>query len=235
MDGVEISPSDLTFRFQLNKQLLGNININNTTDKRVAFKIKTTAPKKYVVRPSSGVTDVRVSASVQVIMQAQKDYPADFANCKDKFMVQIVHLRDGEQLGPDTFNKDVQKDALKEARLRVILQGPAAPPSPVPEASEQGDDTELRDHVRAEATSSPARTAAVAYNDVAAMSKENSALQGRLDRITKERDELRRTLDHVQLQGVKSPSGDTAHKFRVSLIHLILVAVLAFLLGHYTS
>jgi len=56
-----------------------------------------------------------------------------------------------------------------------------------------------------------------------------------LDRITKERDELRRTLDHVQLQGVKSPSGDSAHKFRVSLIHLILVAVLAFLLGHYTS
>ena len=77
-DGVEITPSDLKFRFQLNKQLLGNININNTTDKRVAFKIKTTAPKKYVVRPSSGVTDLKSSASVQVIMQAQKDYPLDF-------------------------------------------------------------------------------------------------------------------------------------------------------------
>ena len=82
-DGVEITPSDLKFRFQLNKQLLGNININNTTDKRVAFKIKTTAPKKYVVRPSSGVTDLKSSASVQVIMQAQKDYPLDFQASPD--------------------------------------------------------------------------------------------------------------------------------------------------------
>ena len=82
-DGVEITPSDLKFRFQLNKQLLGNININNTTDKRVAFKIKTTAPKKYVVRPSSGVTDLKSSASVQVIMQAQKDYPLDFQASHD--------------------------------------------------------------------------------------------------------------------------------------------------------
>ena len=87
LDGIEITPSDLKFRFQLSKQLLGAININNNSEQRVAFKIKTTAPKKYVVRPSNGVTDARSSASVQVIMQAQKEYPSDFSNCKDKFMV----------------------------------------------------------------------------------------------------------------------------------------------------
>ncbi len=39
---------------------------------------------RYVVRPSSGIADAKSQTQVQVIMQAQKDYPADFANCKDK-------------------------------------------------------------------------------------------------------------------------------------------------------
>lgn len=46
MENVEISPSELKFRFALNKQLLGSITINNQSDSRVAFKVKTTAPKK---------------------------------------------------------------------------------------------------------------------------------------------------------------------------------------------
>ena len=147
-------------------------------------------------------------------------------------MVQTILLRDGEQLGADTFNKDVQKDALKEARLRVILDGPAAPPSPVPEASEQGDEEGSRQGTAQEAAA-PARLA-TAYNDMASLSKENSALQLRLDKLSKERDDLRRTLDQVQLHaGASTKGGDSALKFKVSILHIILVAVLAFLLGHY--
>ncbi len=132
-----ITPTELRFRFQLNKQLLGNIGItNNMADKRLGFKIKTTAPKKYVVRPSSGVVDPKGQVNVQVIMQAQKEYPIDFQSCKDKFMVQTITLADGEELDPNVF-KTEKKDAIHEARLRVVLEGPAAPPSPVPEASEQ--------------------------------------------------------------------------------------------------
>ena len=107
--------------------------------------------------------DIKASStSLKVIMQAQEDAPADFANCKDKFMVQMVLLRDGEQLGTDTFNKDMQKDAIKESRLRVVLRGPETPPSPAPDASiRQGDDDEggsLRVHTR---TSSPAAMASL--------------------------------------------------------------------------
>ena len=78
MAEVEVKPDDLMFRFQLNKQMLATISINNPYDRRLAFKVKTTAPKKYVVRPSSGVCEPKSSVSIQVIMQAQKDYPADF-------------------------------------------------------------------------------------------------------------------------------------------------------------
>ncbi|GAX85360.1 hypothetical protein CEUSTIGMA_g12777.t1 [Chlamydomonas eustigma] len=204
-------------------------------DNRVAFKIKTTAPKKYVVRPSSGVTDAKTSASVQVIMQAQKEYPPDFQNCKDKFMVQTIVLEDGEQVDKDTFNKDLHKDSLKEARLRVILDGPAAPPSPVPEASEHDEDGS-RGADRGEAPGNNSTRLQTAYNDVASINKENTSLQSRLEKITRERDELRRTLDQVQLHGGSKGHGasDPAQMFRLSILRIIIVAVLAFLLGHYT-
>lgn len=38
----------------------------------------------------------RSTANVQVIMQAQKEYPADMAACKDKFLVQTEALPPGE-------------------------------------------------------------------------------------------------------------------------------------------
>ena len=82
MAEVEVTPNDLAFRFQLNKQMMATITIDNPHDQRLAFKVKTTAPKKYVVRPSAGMAEPRSLVSIQVIMQAQKDYPADFLVCK---------------------------------------------------------------------------------------------------------------------------------------------------------
>ncbi len=250
MAEVDVSPADLKFRFQLGKQLLATININNPLDKRVAFKIKTTAPKKYVVRPSSGVVEPKSSVSIQVIMQAQKDYPADFQNCKDKFMVQTTSMLDGDdQIDKDTFVKETRKD-LRESRLRVIMEGPAAPPSPVPEANE-ADEEGARATAETFRESAPPVAAAGAagsdvrlkttLSDLSAVSTENAALKSSMDRLARERDELRKKLDYIELQGpskassaVATAPSDSALKFRVTMLHMILVAILAFLIGHYT-
>lgn len=66
MGDVDVSPPDLKFKFVLNKQLLATIVINNNSDSRLAFKIKTTAPKKYVVRPSSGIAEAKGPVTIQV-------------------------------------------------------------------------------------------------------------------------------------------------------------------------
>lgn len=82
---------------QLNKQLPAQITIQNpSTTARMGFKVKTTTPKKYVVRPSSGICEPGDRVTVQVIMQAQKEFPSDLKNCKDKFLVQTVLLQPGE-------------------------------------------------------------------------------------------------------------------------------------------
>ncbi|EFJ42815.1 hypothetical protein VOLCADRAFT_107060 [Volvox carteri f. nagariensis] len=249
---VEVSPSDLRFRFQLNKQLLATININNPSSQRVAFKIKTTAPKKYVVRPSSGVVESGSNVSIQVIMQAQKEYAAEFANCKDKFMVQTTVLGESEQIEKDTFNKDVRKD-LKEYRLRVTIEGPAAPPSPVPEANEADDEaTAVRSAavppaapvlpLAPTAAAEPAVDPRVrnALDNLHAATVENQQLKGQVERLQRERDELRRQLDSFQLQGAALKTGAAAPqqaaaapKPQVPLAIILLAAIIAFLLGHY--
>lgn len=239
MAEVEVTPPELKFRFALNKQLLATITINNKADQKVAFKIKTTAPKKYVVRPSSGIMEPKTSLSVQVIMQAQKDYPTDFQNCKDKFMVQTTVLAADEQIDRDTFTKELRKD-LRESRLRVVMEGPPAPPSPVPEANE-GDADAHAATVTDSARAIPAATATNASAKGDGVS-DTTALKSQLDTLLKERDDLRKKLDYVELQGSRAatqkvstkPAVDPALKFRVTIVHIILVAIVAFLIGHYT-
>jgi hypothetical protein len=71
MAAVDVAPEELRFRFVLGKQMLSTMTVTNSSPQRVAFKVKTTAPKKYVVRPSSGVVEANSTQAVQVIMQAQ--------------------------------------------------------------------------------------------------------------------------------------------------------------------
>jgi hypothetical protein len=66
-------------RFELRKNVPCQLTLNNPTGERVAFKVKTTSPKKYCVRPSSGVVEPGSSKEVQVIMQAQREYPPSLA------------------------------------------------------------------------------------------------------------------------------------------------------------
>ncbi|OEL14332.1 Vesicle-associated protein 1-2 [Dichanthelium oligosanthes] len=82
-----INPIELRFPFELNKQISCTLQLTNKTDKQVVFKVKTTSPKKYCVRPNNGIVAPRSTADVVVTMQAQREAPPDM-QCKDKFLVQ---------------------------------------------------------------------------------------------------------------------------------------------------
>ena len=67
---------------------------------------------------------------MHVIMQAQREWPADISMCKDKFLVQSTGSGGATDF-TELFAKG--KDDIKEAKLRVSYVQPAPPPSPVPE------------------------------------------------------------------------------------------------------
>lgn len=63
---LQLSPPELKFRFELRKNIPVTLSLHNPGDEPVAFKVKTTAPKKYCVRPSSGVVDPKATKDIQV-------------------------------------------------------------------------------------------------------------------------------------------------------------------------
>lgn len=127
---VEIQPCELKFTFEVKKQSSCAVHIANITDQYVAFKVKTTSPKKYCVRPNIGVIKPKSTYDFTVTMQAQKTAPSDML-CKDKFLIQCTVVPFGtneEEIPSSMFNKDNGK-YIEECKLKVVLVSP--PHSPV--------------------------------------------------------------------------------------------------------
>ncbi|KAK0464390.1 PapD-like protein [Desarmillaria tabescens] len=64
------------------------LTITNPNAHPVAFKVKTTAPRLYCVRPNSGRVEPGETVEVAVMLQAMKEEPPLNAKCKDKFLIQ---------------------------------------------------------------------------------------------------------------------------------------------------
>ncbi|NP_001372168.1 uncharacterized protein LOC100191760 [Zea mays] len=100
---LRVYPSDLKMPFELRKQNSACLELVNKTDRWVAFKVKTTNPRKYSVRSASGVVPPRGSCGITITMQAPKEMPPDY-HCKDKFLVQSIAVEEG------TTQKDIVPD-----------------------------------------------------------------------------------------------------------------------------
>jgi len=135
---LEIQPSELAFPFEIMRQSSCSMQLTNKTDHYVAFKVKTTNPKQYCVRPNIGVVLPGSTCDVTVTMQAQKASPSDM-QCKDKFLVQSVVAENGataQEINAAMFNKEPGK-VVDEFKLRVVYV-PTTTPNPIPEESELG-------------------------------------------------------------------------------------------------
>ncbi|XP_072983538.1 vesicle-associated protein 1-2-like [Typha latifolia] len=129
-DLVEIQPRELRFTFELKKQSSCSIQLVNRSNEYVAFKVKTTSPKRYCVRPNTGVILPRSTCDFTVTMQAQRTAPPDM-QLKDKFLVQCTVVPYGtadEDIIPAFFSKENGR-YIEENKLRVVLVSP--PESPV--------------------------------------------------------------------------------------------------------
>ncbi|PPR92592.1 hypothetical protein GOBAR_AA28077 [Gossypium barbadense] len=125
---LEIHPLELKFTFELKKQSSCLIQLTNKTDQYVAFKVKTTSPKKYCVRPNTGIVKPKSTYDFTVTMQAQRVAPPDLI-CKDKFLIQSTVIPFGtaeENITSDIFSKESGKH-IEEKKLKVYLSPPNSP------------------------------------------------------------------------------------------------------------
>ncbi|XP_078354985.1 motile sperm domain-containing protein 2-like, partial [Oculina patagonica] len=96
-------------------EILQSLSLTNNTLSTVAFKVKTTSPESYRVRPSSGVIPATSSAEVSVFLQ-----PGHAASViRDKFLVMSTELQDEKSPSElATLWKTVPKTNIVEHRLR---------------------------------------------------------------------------------------------------------------------
>jgi len=91
---VVIEPADLRFEVSLSRASIQHLALRNLACGRpVAFKIKTTNPKRYLVRPNAGIVwaEGAATVSVQVGVQKALPQPGD-PKSRDKFQVLTLPL-----------------------------------------------------------------------------------------------------------------------------------------------
>lgn len=94
--------------------------INPSTD-TVLFKIKTTAPKKYCVRPNSGVLEP--NSKVEIAITPQPVYVDPNEKNKHKFMVQSVIAPEGKT-NIDQVWKEISSEQLMDYKLKCVFETP---------------------------------------------------------------------------------------------------------------
>ncbi|XP_073282225.1 uncharacterized protein [Primulina huaijiensis] len=126
---VEFLPQEIKFIFEVKKHSSCTVHLTNATKQYVAFKVKTTSPKKYCVRPNVSIIKPKSTCDFVVTMQAQKSAPLEL-QFKDKFLIQSTVVPFGtteEGITSDMFAKD-SENYIEEMKIRVVLA--SAPNSP---------------------------------------------------------------------------------------------------------
>ncbi|XP_072013620.1 vesicle-associated membrane protein-associated protein A-like [Amphiura filiformis] len=115
-------PGEIRFRGPFTEVVTSELKLRNPTDKSVCFKIKTTAPRRYCVRPNSGVVGPNQHIQVSVMLQPF-EYDPNEKN-KHKFMVQSL-IAPSEDFDQENIWKSAQPGELMDTKLKCVFEYPA--------------------------------------------------------------------------------------------------------------
>ena len=123
-DTLLITPAnEVIFTASASGDLVAKLQIQNISSKPVGYKIKTTSPEKYRVRPSTGSLAPNQSASVEIHFAGGQSATTPAGVVKDKFLITSVYLESAE------ISQQQLTEALKnnkpdsQYRLRCQMSG----------------------------------------------------------------------------------------------------------------
>ncbi|XP_061363814.1 vesicle-associated protein 1-2-like [Gastrolobium bilobum] len=229
---IHIQPQELQFGLELRKQISCSLQLSNKTDNYVAFKVKTTNPKKYCVRPNTGVVLPRSTCDVTVTMQAQKEAPPDM-QCRDKFLLQSVVASPGataKDITPEMFNKE-SGYAVEECKLRVVYVPPPQPPSPVREGSDEDSSPRASVSENGHSSALEFMPASKAFNEQVEHQDASFEATTLISKATEERNSaveqtkrLQQELDLLRREANRSRGG-------IPFMYVVLIGLIGIILG----
>ncbi|KAI7757628.1 hypothetical protein M8C21_016519 [Ambrosia artemisiifolia] len=119
---LEIDATAIKFVCEVKKQSTSSVHLSNISDEYVAFKVKTTSPKRFCVRPNSGIISPKSACDFTVTMQGLRSNPSE-VECKDKFLIQstvVDAATKEEEVTLELFSKRSGK-YVEEKKLMVVL------------------------------------------------------------------------------------------------------------------
>ncbi|KAE8722529.1 Vesicle-associated protein 1-1 [Hibiscus syriacus] len=229
-DFLNVDPVELKFPFELKKQISCSLQLSNKTDYHVAFKVKTTNPKKYCVRPNTGIVLPNSTCEVIVTMQAQKEFPADM-QCKDKFLLQGVKAPDGaipKDITAEMFNREAG-NVVEECKLRVVYVF-SSQHTPARDGSEVGSSMRGSVSDNGQANTAEFVNAARTFtDDVQDKSPEAKALITKLteekNKAIQQNNKLRQELELLKLETSRSGGG-------LSFMIVMLIGLIGLITGY---
>jgi hypothetical protein len=111
--------SELKFVGPFTSVVASDLHLTNPSSRRVLFKVKTTAPKRYCVRPNSGIIEPNSRVSVSVMLQPFDYDPQEKNN--HKFMVQSLFAPSGT-IEQDQLWKSADPSQLMDSKLKCVFE-----------------------------------------------------------------------------------------------------------------
>jgi len=116
-------PEELVFKGPFTDFVSQKLKIENTGDAPIGFKVKTTTPKKFSVKPNMGCIEAHGSQDITICLHSFTYDPND--KTRHKFMVQVVGLTaNTETQAVEAMIKDYERNnptKLKESKLKVAI------------------------------------------------------------------------------------------------------------------
>ncbi|KAB0384886.1 hypothetical protein FD755_006803 [Muntiacus reevesi] len=207
-----------------------NLKLGNPTDRNVCFKVKTTAPRRYCVRPNSGIIDAGASINVSVMLQPFDYDPNE--KSKHKFMVQSM-FAPTDTSDMEAVWKEAKPEDLMDSKLRCVFELPAENDKP--------HDVEINKIIPTTASKTETPTVSKALSsslddtEVKKVMEECKRLQSEVQRLREENKQFKEEDGLRMRKTVQSnsptPASATAGKEEGLSTRLLALVVLFFIVG----
>nr|CDJ86378.1 Major sperm protein domain containing protein [Haemonchus contortus] len=223
---LQLTPAkELVFKGPFTDIVNAQLQLKNPTERHVCFKVKTTAPKQYCVRPNSGILPPNASKNITVMLQPLDGVPSDVG--RHKFMVQTCFCPSAD-VDLDNIWKTVPPNELMYSKLMVVFQQPESHYSVTATGKEEAPSSVA--YNSSINTSNVGATVSSGGNVVTELEEKLKSERELRMRLEKDRAAMQQELDelfskHTKLQRMQTMESGTP------TIQVILLAIAALLVG----
>lgn len=222
--------TELRFRGPFTEVVTSTLRLTNPSDRNVCFKVKTTAPRRYCVRPNSGVIDSGTSVNVSVMLQPFEYDPND--RSRHKFMVQSI-LAPANVDDIEAVWREARPEELMDSKLRCTFEMPLEN-EPAHEASSTQTLSSSASPAKSEPSVPKSSSASLDDGENKKILEEFKRLQSEVQRLRDENKQIREN-DGLRRRHMGSPSVSSSSPAVASLqddsMTMRILCIVFFIIG----